>query len=308
MTRLDIISGFLGAGKTTLCNLLLKHYLGQGQRPVYIVNDFGKVGLDAKLIRSEGFFSVQMEGGCICCTLKDDVARTVKMVIKKYNPTHIVFEPSGVFTFDNFFDIVSSAELNRFCEIGVVITVVDCVNFNTSKIAHGSFIYNQIINSPVLVLSKTNKASQTTEEIICDIKNINPEAIVVSKPWEDFNDNDYELMLINKAQFTSAHNAHHHSRLKTVTVKMQNDFTQKYLVELSSYIKGKKFGDIYRGKGIVRLDGKLVLINIVGNDITILDFKGVADTNFTFIGESIEEKLIKQFFTEIYNEDNTIKG
>jgi len=78
MIKLDIISGFLGAGKTTFCNKILRHYLDCGLRPVFIVNEFGKTSLDAEIIKADGFDALEIEGGCICCTLKDDIAASVK--------------------------------------------------------------------------------------------------------------------------------------------------------------------------------------------------------------------------------------
>ena len=73
MINIDIVSGFLGAGKTTFANMLLRYYINSGLRPVYIVNEFGKTGLDAEIIKADGFEAVEIEGGCICCTLEDDI-------------------------------------------------------------------------------------------------------------------------------------------------------------------------------------------------------------------------------------------
>ena len=132
MVKLDMISGFLGAGKTTFSSLLLRHYMNQSLRPVYIVNEFGKAGLDADIIKSDGFEAIEMEGGCICCTLKDDVSTAIIRIIDTFAPTNIVFEPSGIFVFSNFFDIFKDPEINKRREMGSVITIIDSLNFTAA--------------------------------------------------------------------------------------------------------------------------------------------------------------------------------
>ena len=133
MVQIDMISGFLGAGKTTFANRILDYYAKKGFHPVYIVNEFGETRLDADIMEKEGFTSVEIRGGCVCCTLKGDIEIAITKVIEQYHPTHIVFEPSGVFVFNNFFEVLNSDMLRNKCEIGNVITIVDSVNFSFSK-------------------------------------------------------------------------------------------------------------------------------------------------------------------------------
>jgi G3E family GTPase len=295
MVTVDVVSGFLGAGKTTLCNKLLKYYASHGERPVYIVNEFGKTGLDADLMRTEGFSSIPIEGGCICCTLKENVAATILAVIKEYKPTRILFEPSGVFIFDNFLELLRTPDFSVCCQIGGLITVVDCLNYCKAKAAYGSFYFNQIKNAAVLVLSKIQYADTPIDEIICDVKNINPEAEIISATWDDFQEEDYRKMLRNEQTIGCRLISHTHDRLQTATIDLALGLTRGLFEEMLEHIMNGAFGEIYRVKGIACVDQKTVLVNIAGRDKAITEFKGVADNRITMIGKRIDLTALQTF-------------
>ena len=124
MVKIDLISGFLGVGKTTFANMLLRYYMDHGKKPVYIVNEFGETGLDADIIKADGFEAVEVFGGCICCTLKNDITIAIDDVIKTFSPDIIVFEPSGVFIVDSFYDILKDETIEDKCEQGNSVRVV----------------------------------------------------------------------------------------------------------------------------------------------------------------------------------------
>lgn len=302
MVTIDVVSGFLGAGKTTLCNKLLRYFVNQGERPVYIVNEFGKTGLDAELMRTEGFSSIPIEGGCICCTLKDNVASTIQSVIETYHPTRILFEPSGVFIFDNFLDLIRSPEFAESCKIGGLITVVDCLNYKKAKAAYGSFYYNQIKHAAAIVLSKTQATDQPIDEIICDMKNINPEAEIISSSWDDFQEEDYQNILRNERVIDDRSFSHAHDRMYTASIDLSCGITSDLFEELLDQLMNGAFGDIYRAKGIARVDQKTVLINIAGLDKAITEFKGVADSRITIIGKRIERTALQAFKQKLCKE------
>ena len=298
MVKLDIISGFLGAGKTTFVNKLLRYYMDSGLKPVCIVNEFGQTGLDRQIIEADGFSAVELEGGCVCCTLKDDVSTAIIQVIEAFSPTNIVFEPSGIFIFDNFFDIVKSEELKNRCSIGSVVTVVDSVNFSFAKAMYGSFIYNQIKNSPAIALSKLEKSEhQEVESLICDIKNINPDAIVTSKAWNEWKSVDFETLL-NLGVSVDEHRANHHSFLKTVTINPTESFTRERFDEFVKRCISGKFGDICRAKGILNVDGERILLNIAMLDVTVTPFRGSNPQTLTLIGNRVKEKKVEKFLGE----------
>ena len=297
MVKIDLLSGFLGAGKTTFANMLLRYYMNSGLRPVYIVNEFGETGLDADIIKADGFDALEIEGGCICCSLKEDVATAVLKVIEAYSPTNIVFEPSGIFIFDNFFEMLKRPEIGEKCEIGTIITVVDGVNFTFAKATYGNFIYNQIKNAPILLLSKLEKTKQSVDELIADVKNINPDAVVISKIWSEWDTADFEFLVNQRKGLPAQHHAHAHSNLRSISVKLKEPFTQQKIDNLINHCKSGDFGNLYRIKGIIVTDEHPVLLNIAVQDVTLTKFKGIPVPTLTFIGETVNEEAIVKFIT-----------
>ncbi|MCL2034536.1 MAG: GTP-binding protein [Oscillospiraceae bacterium] len=296
MINIDIISGFLGAGKTTFANMLLRCYISSGLRPVYIVNEFGQTGLDAQIIRADGFDAVEIEGGCICCTLKDDIAAAITEVIDAFSPTNIVFEPSGIFIFDNFSEILKQPGIREKCRLGNVITVVDSVNFSLSKATYGSFIYNQIKNAGIILLSKLEKTKYNTEELICDIKNINPDVFIISKIWSEWDNDDFAVLQGPKTVPRMEHHAHHHDNLRSFTIKPEKPFTQDAIDRFLACCRSGVFGGLYRVKGIVMTEAHPVLLNIAMRDVSLEKHKGISEPTLTFIGQMVNEKAIVNYF------------
>jgi len=301
MTELTVVSGFLGAGKTTFASMLLRYFLSKNQRAVYIVNEFGETGLDARIIETEGFKSVEIFGGCVCCTLKGELASSISEVIDTFAPDNIVFEPSGIFVFDKFLEVMERPEIKAKCCVSGAFTIVDSARFNFAKSAlYGTFINNQIKATPVIILSKLEKTDKNIDEIICDIRNINPGAYVCSKVWnewenEDFDEiySDYKLMTKFKPLEHAKGNSH--KLFKSFTIQLKKIFTDSKINELSTLCKSGGFGDVCRIKGIVKTDEGFKLINIVFDDLTIEAFFGDCETTLTFIGDMLNENEIRSF-------------
>lgn len=293
--KIDLITGFLGAGKTTFVNELLRYYMRLGHRPVYIVNEFGQTGLDAEIIRGEGFNAMEIEGGCICCTLKDQVASAILEIIETFGPTHIVFEPSGIFIFDNFYDMLKDPTLEGKCTLGYIITLVDAINFDFAKTTYGGFMYNQIKNTSTIVLSKLEKADVDIPQLCCDIRNINPNTDIFLTPFIHWEDEDFEAL--EDRVFMELQRAEHHPKLQTFTIQLEglledvDDF-------IAQYHTGT-FGELYRVKGIVKTQGGYQLINIAHQDIVVEKFKGMGQPSLTFIGMAVDKDAIAGYFANL---------
>ena len=296
MVNLCIVSGFLGAGKTTFANKLLEHFINTGQKPVYIANELGQAVLDAKVIESKGFNAIEMEGGCICCTLKDDVSVAVNEVIDTFSPDVIVFEPSGVFVFDNFIEIVKAPPLQGKCTVSNVFTIVDGVNFNASKAVFGSFIYNQIRNAPVILISKLEKTKKDADEIICDLKNINPGGFISAEPWDSLGSQQLSDLLENRPMKLPNVPGKHKHTFKTLTISAPRDFSASDIDTIFAKQKAGGWGDTYRIKGILNVDGALMLLNIALHDMNLVPHKGYGEASVTFIGNSIDTEAVEGFF------------
>ena len=299
MVKIDIISGFLGAGKTTFANKLLKYYLDSGLRAVFVVNEFGKTALDADITRANGFTAVEITNGCVCCTLKADVPDAINEVVARFHPDRIVFEPSGIFIFDDFVEMIKTSSIKEHCELDAVMTVVDGVNFSLSKASYGNFVYNQIRNAPMLVISKLDKPGVNAETIICDLRLINPEAAIIAKRWDEFGPADFEKILATKPYDGTVQYAHGHAALDSFTFVPPEEMTRAKAGEFAALCAGGGFGNLARAKGIVTVDGRPSLINIAQSDIEIVDFNGKQPPTFTFIGSKVDrEKILNFFFGE----------
>jgi G3E family GTPase len=297
MVKIDLITGFLGAGKTTFANLLLRHYLGQSLHPAYIANEFGQTGLDAALIGAEGFSATAIEGGCICCTLKHSVAATVNEVFKAYAPTNIVFESSGVFIPDGFWDILDDESLAGRCEAGSEVTIVDSANFKKQKAAFGGFFHSQIRHASVVVLSKIERAAQPVDELVCDIRNINPAARVVAESWEALSGADLGLLMALKPALRTGKHTHRHGGMQSVTVDVSREWTGADFDALAGHLRDGTLGEIIRVKGFVKHNGTLMLVNCVGREVEATCVAWPAEARLTFIGPRIQESCLRSQFT-----------
>ncbi|MCL2571066.1 MAG: hypothetical protein FWE11_01560 [Defluviitaleaceae bacterium] len=283
MTELIVLSGFLGAGKTTFANKILGYYMAKGVKPAYIVNEFGQEVLDRKTIEAAGFTAVEMPGGCICCNLKDDVASAIQEVMDTFSPDVIVFEPSGIFIFDNFIEMVKAEPLRGRSRLGNVITIVDGVNFSTAKAKYGSFMYNQIKNAQILIISKIGRMTQPLDEIICDLGNINPTAKIIA---QEINAEVFDEITSYSADNTPTFPDKHIHKFQTRTIQIP-PLTASDVMEIIEKQRRRHYGDVYRIKGIINVDGKLQLLNIALDDVHMEPFKGYAETSLTFIGSNI---------------------
>ena len=157
MTKIDIISGFLGAGKTTLIKKLLKDSLA-GEQVVLIENEFGEIGIDGGFLKEAGIEIREMNSGCICCSLVGDFGVALKEVIDKYHPDRIIIEPSGVGKLSDVTKAVLSVEKEADIAINSLTTVVDVKKCKMYLRNFGEFFENQVENASTIILSRTDIA------------------------------------------------------------------------------------------------------------------------------------------------------
>ena len=295
MVQIDVVTGFLGAGKTTFCNALLRYSLARGEKAVYIVNEFGETELDAEIIRREGFEAKALANGCICCTLRGELTVALKEIVQEFAPDRIVFETSGVFVFDQFMDILKDELLSQTCAIHRTITIIDSVNYKKERIIAGSFIENQIKNASLLVLSKLERFCGDVTQIVCDLANINPEGEIFAVPWDGpgFMEG---VMASRAAQNPLDTHAHLHAHLNSVTLKAERAFTAESYENLKDRILAGEFGVVLRAKGYILLDGRTYLLNIALDDAVLKEEKIFDDPMITLIGSHLELEKIKDAF------------
>ncbi|MCI8668038.1 MAG: GTP-binding protein [Lachnospiraceae bacterium] len=188
MTKIDIISGFLGAGKTTLIKKLLDEGL-KGEKLVLIENEFGEIGIDGGFLKDAGVEITEMNSGCICCSLVGDFGTALKEVIDKYAPDRIIIEPSGVGKLSDVIKAVNGImEQEPDIALNSTTAVVDGLKTKMYMKNFGEFFNNQVESAGTIVISRTQKQpEQALKEVVALLKEHNPNATVITTPWEEIN-------------------------------------------------------------------------------------------------------------------------
>lgn len=184
MTKIDIISGFLGAGKTTLIKKLLEEAY-TGQKVVLIENEFGEIGIDGGFLREAGIQITEMNSGCICCSLVGDFSVALKEVIEKYTPDRIVIEPSGVGKLSDVVKAVERIKGEEEIEINSLVTIVDGIKSKMYMKNFGEFFNNQIIHAKTIILSRTQAMKEEKIDAVLELlRTYNSDATIITTPWE----------------------------------------------------------------------------------------------------------------------------
>ena len=182
MTKIDIISGFLGAGKTTLIQKLIKEVYA-GKKVVLVENEFGEIGIDGGFLKDSGIVVNEINSGCICCTLQGDFRNALQEVVKKYNPDHIIIEPSGVGKLSDILTVVKDVE---GLELNSYSTVVDAKRCEIYHKNFKEFFDDQISTAACVILSRTQLVNEETlQKDIEIIRALNHDARIITTPWDD---------------------------------------------------------------------------------------------------------------------------
>ncbi len=221
MTKIDIISGFLGAGKTTLIKKLLDESF-KGEKIVLIENEFGEIGIDGGFLKDAGVEITEMNSGCICCSLVGDFGAALKQVLTDYSPDRIVIEPSGV---GKLSDVVAAVErvqaeapdlhLNSF------VTVVDAAKAKVYMKNFGEFFNDQVEHACAIILSRTQKIDQhKLDGAVALLREKNPKAAILTTPWDQLTGaqilsameggRDLAHELMEEIEHEDHHHEHHH--------------------------------------------------------------------------------------------------
>ncbi len=181
MTKIDIFSGFLGAGKTTLIRKLIAEAY-QGEKIVLIENEFGEIAIDGGFLKDAGVEITEMNSGCICCTLVGDFTKALGQVMEQFHPDRILIEPSGV---GKLSDVAKAVERVDGAHIGAKVTVVDAGKCKMYMRNFGEFFNDQVASADLIVLSRTDTASEAKVQTAAELlKELNPTAGLITTPWD----------------------------------------------------------------------------------------------------------------------------
>ena len=294
MTKIDIISGFLGAGKTTLIKKLLSEAL-KGEQVVLIENEFGEIGIDGGFLKESGIEIREMNSGCICCSLVGDFGTSLKEVINTYHPDRIVIEPSGVGKLSDVIKAVKGVDVDCEISLNSYTTVVDVNKCKMYMRNFGEFFENQLQYAKTIILSRTDTPKATEEKVakaVELIRGVNKDAVIITTPIEKLDgaqvlaameqgreeeeeicpvcghhhdhdedhdhDHDHEHHHDHDHDCGCGHD-HHHHHADEVFVSWGRETAKKYSKEeieniLRQLSEDESFGVILRAKGMV--DGK----------------------------------------------------
>jgi len=220
MTKVDIISGFLGAGKTTFIKKLIEDVF-PGERLVLIENEFGEIGIDGGFLKDAGVEITEMNSGCICCTLVGDFSKALQKVLVDYTPDRVIIEPSGVGKLSDVVKAIEGVKDEADIEIDGRITVVDGKKAKIYLKNFGEFFNNQVEHASTIVISRTQMMTdEKVEECVHMLREKNAEATIISTPWEELGKDavlhalqhgaEIEGILEEHAHEHDDHEHHHH--------------------------------------------------------------------------------------------------
>ena len=220
MTKIDVVSGFLGAGKTTLIKKLLQEALS-GSKTVLIENEFGEIGIDGGFLKESGIEIKEMNSGCICCSLVGDFGASLKEVIETYEPERILIEPSGVGKLSDVLKAVDNVALDLDVQVNSAVAVVDAAKCKMYIKNFGEFFINQIEYAGTVILSRTDKVSEEKIHACVElIRQYNKKAAIITTPLEQLDGKDVletiegadrlEDMMQEMLKEACGHEHHHH--------------------------------------------------------------------------------------------------
>ncbi len=220
MTKIDIVSGFLGAGKTTLIKKLLKESLAD-TKVVLIENEFGEIGIDGGFLKESGIEIKEMNSGCICCSLVGDFGTSLREVLDTYTPDRILIEPSGVGKLSDVMKAVQDAMADRDVELNSAVAVVDACKCRMYIKNFGEFFVNQIEHAGTVILSRTDKLNEEKlAACVALVREYNARATIITTPWDALEGDailqtiegakDLEAELMQEVLKKHEHEEHHH--------------------------------------------------------------------------------------------------
>lgn len=220
MTKIDIVSGFLGAGKTTLIKKLLKEVLA-GTKVVLIENEFGEIGVDGGFLKDAGIEIKEMNSGCICCSLVGDFGASLQEVLTTYQPERILIEPSGVGKLSDVMKAVQGVKTEVEVQLNSAVAVIDASKCKMYIKNFGEFFINQIEHAGTVILSRTDKMSEEKiKQCVEMIREHNSKASIITTPWDQLDGKDIldtiegakdlEAELMKEVMEQEEHAHHHH--------------------------------------------------------------------------------------------------
>ncbi len=330
MTKIDIISGFLGAGKTTFIKKMLEEVF-EGEKIVLIENEFGEIGIDGGFLKDSGIEISELNSGCICCSLVGDFGKNLREVMERFHPERILIEPSGVGKLSDVMKSVKEVEEeNEVCLNGLV-TVVNTAKATKQMRAFGEFFNNQIEYATVIVLSRTqNVKPEQTEAVAKAIRGKNPQAAIITTPWDEIDGKqiykaieqqkslEEELMEEHMHDHEHEGHAHHHEHGEGCTCGCHDHHHHHHADEvftswgketphrfhrdtiehaMKAFCETEDYGIILRAKGMVPSeDGTWIYFDMVDGEYELRTGEADYTGRLCVIGTDLQEGKLEELF------------
>ena len=332
MTKVDIFSGFLGAGKTTLIKKLIEEAY-KGEQVVLIENEFGEIGIDGGFLRDAGVEINEMNSGCICCSLVGDFGKALEKVLDQFHPDRILIEPSGVGKLSDIIQAVEDLDLDHV-KLNGFTTVVDAKKAKIYMKNFGEFYNNQVEHASSIILSHTaGMDEEKLEKVVELLRDHNEHAVIITTDWDELDGKqilaamerrdtiEEALHHLEEEQEHEHHHEHHHDHdhddhcccghdhdheghhhadevFDSIGIETTKKFTQEKIREVLGAIEDQhKYGFVLRAKGIVAgEDGQWIHFDYVPGEPDVRNGSAEVTGRICVIGTDIDEGKIRQLF------------
>ena len=308
MTKIDIFSGFLGAGKTTLIKKLIAEAY-TGEQLVLIENEFGEIGIDGGFLQEAGISITEMNSGCICCSLVGDFGKALRQVMDTYHPDRILIEPSGVGKLSDVIRAVQNLEMHDVVLNGFT-TVVDATKAKMYMRNFGEFFNNQVEHASAIILSRTAGMSQEKlDACVALLREKNPTATIVTTPWDELDGKQLLAAMERRDTLAAAleelaeeqeHEHHHHHADEVFTSwgkETAHPYEKQELAAALEALDTGDYGQVLRAKGIVAgTDGKWLHFDYVPGEVEIRNGAAGVTGRLCVIGAELKEDALTSLF------------
>lgn len=289
--KIKIISGFLGAGKTTCVKNVLKK--ADGDMAV-IVNEFGDIGIDAEtLTRGDVVDMVELPSGCICCTLKNDLVPAVKEIKTKFNPKRLIIEPSGLAVPSGILEGLEPIKEEYGLEVEAIVGIIDADSFlaNIHSGLFGDFYTDQLANSDIIMINKVDLVNERTIKAIEEeLRKYNSHAVLLTTV-----NCEAEIPEFIREHGSDYVHLHFDHDFDSLAITSDKAFDHTLLEEVMEEMKAGKYGDIYRAKGIYKTSGGgCEKMDYVQGNYDFAEFPECKESKLIFIGKDFDRKALEK--------------
>ena len=323
MTKVDIISGFLGAGKTTFIKQLIEQVF-TGEKLVLIENEFGEIGIDGGFLKDAGIEITEMNSGCICCTLVGDFSKALQKVLEEYQPDRVLIEPSGVGKLSDIVKAIEDVKQDAEIEVNARITVVDGKKAKLYLKNFGEFFEDQVKHASTIVISRTQTMTdEKIEECVHMLREENADAAIISTPWEELGREaichalehgvEIEGLLEHPGDTCCCHGHHHHHEhhhhhghnhhhADEIFTSWGKETAHKYTDEeldflLKALAETEGYGTVLRSKGIIAMaDGTWKQFDLVPEEYEVRESGADYTGRICVIGTDLKEGELMRLF------------